>query len=151
MNSTKFVRFLSNSRSILLRAGNKQNYSHNGSRKFGNHFTKMAIGTGTTGTLLGLSFWGSSKNDDDKSRFSAVPSANKELKNLELIIRETDALYNNYLIDNAYAILKKHAKGTNSELLWRLARVLCEKGKLSKDKEERKTFFMQAYETCKKA
>ncbi|CEF67276.1 Regulator of microtubule dynamics protein 1 [Strongyloides ratti] len=152
MQSIRFLRLFSTSKPTLLRCGSKQKYSNGYSVKFGGHLKKIAIGTGTTGTLLGLSFWGSAtKDDDDNSRFSAIPSKNKEVHNLDLIIRETDALYNNYLIDNAYAILRKHSSGTNPELLWRLARVLCEKGKISKNSEERKIFFMEAYNVCKKA
>uniref|UniRef100_A0A0K0DUM6 Regulator of microtubule dynamics protein 1 n=1 Tax=Strongyloides stercoralis TaxID=6248 RepID=A0A0K0DUM6_STRER len=151
MQSIRFVRLFSTSRTTFLRCGGKQKFQNGGSTKFRSYIKKVAIGTGTTGSLLGLSFWGSSKSDEEHSRFSAIPSKDKEAHNVDLIIHETDALYNNYLIDNAYAILRKHSHSTNSELLWRLARVLCEKGKLSKDVGERKEFFTQAYNVCKKA
>ncbi|VDL74345.1 unnamed protein product [Nippostrongylus brasiliensis] len=38
-----------------------------------------------------------------------------------------------------------------SELLWRLARVLCEKAKLSRDKKERETLMYEAYAVIQKA
>lgn len=38
-----------------------------------------------------------------------------------------------------------------SELLWRLARVVCEKGKLSKDQNQRKELILEAYGIVKKA
>ncbi|CAJ0596325.1 unnamed protein product [Cylicocyclus nassatus] len=54
-----------------------------------------------------------------------------KLENVDLIVQEVDALYDNYLIDNAYSILRRLAKSDCSELLWRLAQGACEQAKLS--------------------
>lgn len=99
--------------------------------------TLLLASGGTTG--LAVSFFGKPKEKPT------------DVSNLLLIIRESDALYDNYMIENAYNILRKHSKGTCPELLWRLARVLCEKGKLSKDKNERKRLIYEAFETAKRA
>ncbi|VDD93225.1 unnamed protein product [Enterobius vermicularis] len=70
---------------------------------------------------------------------------------MEEIIKESDALYDAYKIDDAYAVLEKYGSGTDPELLWRLARVLCEKGKMTEDKDQRKKFIYEAYEMIQKA
>ncbi|CAI4221467.1 unnamed protein product [Auanema sp. JU1783] len=72
-------------------------------------------------------------------------------KDLNLVLRETDALYDNYLIDNAYGLLARYKNSDCSELLWRLARVLCEKGKLSRDPAEKKKLMYEAYEVVQNA
>lgn len=95
-------------------------------------------------TSIAFTFLGGSKKEE-KSRSPA------DVRNLDLIIRETDILYANYMIDNAYNILYRHINGKCSELLWRLARVLCEKGKLSKDKNERKRLMYEALDVIQKA
>uniref|UniRef100_A0A0N5A5G4 Regulator of microtubule dynamics protein 1 n=1 Tax=Parastrongyloides trichosuri TaxID=131310 RepID=A0A0N5A5G4_PARTI len=151
MQTFRFVRLFSTSRNVLLRTRGNVNTLTSDGFKFKSNIKRWFYGTGATGTLLGLSFWRTSSTNDENSRYSVLPSKDKDVQNVQLIIREADALYDNYLIDNAYAILRKHVHGTNPELLWRLARVLCEKGKMSKDKEERKKFFMEAYNVCKKA
>lgn len=72
-------------------------------------------------------------------------------KNFDLIIREADALYDSYLIDNAYSILRRWGSSDCSELLWRLARVLCEKAKLSKVKSEKEALMYEAFAVVQKA
>ncbi|CAJ0576124.1 unnamed protein product, partial [Mesorhabditis spiculigera] len=72
-------------------------------------------------------------------------------KNYDRIIAEADALYDGYLIDNAYSILRKCASSRNPELLWRLGRVLCEKAKLTKDSNEKKTLMYEAFAILEKA
>ncbi|KAK6726419.1 hypothetical protein RB195_004626 [Necator americanus] len=77
--------------------------------------------------------------------------ASDKPKNFDIVVREADALYDSYLIDNAYNILKKFASSDCSELLWRLARVICEKAKLSKDNLEKSTLMREAFAVVEKA
>ncbi|GMT00312.1 hypothetical protein PENTCL1PPCAC_22486, partial [Pristionchus entomophagus] len=95
---------------------------------------------GAGGTSLAVSFF-SAKEDKPKPPFP----------NYETVIRETDLLYENYLIDNAYNILRKYETSEYPELLWRLARVLCEKGKLSKAQANRKKYFLEAFTVIQRA
>ncbi|XGW21910.1 hypothetical protein V3C99_004682, partial [Haemonchus contortus] len=91
---------------------------------------------------LALSFFSSSSHPQvDESK----PA------NFDIIVREADALYDSYLIDNAYSILKRWGSSDCSELLWRLARVLCEKAKLSKNKEDRERLMYEAFAVVQKA
>lgn len=60
----------------------------------------------TGGTSLGIAFFG--KTEENKN----LDSGNGQLidgkpKNFDLIVRNSDELYDNYLIDNCYNILKK--------------------------------------------
>jgi len=98
-----------------------------------------AFFTGGT-TTFALSLFGGG----DKPKPGSEPS-------IELVIREADAFYDNYMIDNCWAVLRRFERTTNAELLWRLARVLAEKAKITKDKEERKTLFYEALEYAEKA
>ncbi|KAJ1358918.1 hypothetical protein KIN20_017486 [Parelaphostrongylus tenuis] len=72
-------------------------------------------------------------------------------KNFDIIVREADTLYDGYLIENAYNVLKKWGSSDCSELLWRLARVLCEKAKLSNDKAQRTSLMYEAFAVVQKA
>ena len=85
------------------------------------------------------------------------------------MIREADAFYDNYMIDNCWGILRRYVffcyvsqilmvisffrfeRTTNPELLWRLARVLTEKAKITQNKEEKKTILLEALEYAEKA
>ncbi|KAK0424386.1 hypothetical protein QR680_008649 [Steinernema hermaphroditum] len=122
-----------------------QKYWRNATRTFSSPAARRLVTGTASGGLLSASF------------FTSGPTGGYELPkrgevpNLDLIIKETDALYNNYLIDNAYAILRKHGSGTCPELLWRLARVVCEKAKLAKDKKEKDQLFMEALAIVEKA
>ncbi|CAD5210262.1 unnamed protein product [Bursaphelenchus xylophilus] len=55
------------------------------------------------------------------------------------------------MIDNAYGILRKYRKSDDPELLWRLARVICEQGKACANKEEKLRLFQEALEYASKA
>ncbi|VDN43300.1 unnamed protein product [Gongylonema pulchrum] len=55
-----------------------------------------------------------------------------EAAKLERFKAEADTLYNVYLIENAYNVLRRFASGNDPQMLWRLARILCEKAKLSR-------------------
>ncbi|KAL7074581.1 hypothetical protein ACQ4LE_006256 [Meloidogyne hapla] len=103
-------------------------------------FSNIFLGGGGT-ALLSLSFFSSNKKDDDE----------KTDPNIDKIIREADILYNAYLIDNAYGILRRYRSSENSELLWRLARVICEQGKQCKNVEEKNRLFREAFEIIEKA
>ncbi|KAF8366128.1 hypothetical protein PRIPAC_83957, partial [Pristionchus pacificus] len=95
---------------------------------------------GAGGTSLAVSFF-SAKEDKTKPPFP----------NYDIVIRETDTLYDNYLIDNAYNILRKYETSEYPELLWRLARVLCEKGKQSKAPADRKKYFLESFTVIQRA
>ncbi|TKR93148.1 hypothetical protein L596_007654 [Steinernema carpocapsae] len=139
MKSTQFA-------GAAFRQFARQQWS-NASRSFSSPAIRRIL-TGTAGggsCLLSLSLFGSSSTGSYE-----VPKRD-QVPNLDLIIKETDALYNNYLIDNAYAILRKHVSGQCTELLWRLARVICEKSKLTKDKKEKEALMMEALAIVEKA
>ncbi|EPB78734.1 hypothetical protein ANCCEY_02124 [Ancylostoma ceylanicum] len=106
-------------------------------------FTRRVLATGLSSSLA-LSLFSSAPQPEQAADTSRP-------KNFDIIVRETDALYDSYLIDNAYNILKKFAGSDCSELLWRLARVVCEKAKLSKDESERKRLMYEAYALVQKA
>jgi len=98
---------------------------------------------GTTTTLYSLSLFGKSE-----------PTSRREVGLMnqdDLIIREADMLYDAYLITNVYNLLKKYSSSESSELLWRLARCLCEMGKLEKDAKEKKRLFAEALGVVEKA
>uniref|UniRef100_A0A914LNI0 Regulator of microtubule dynamics protein 1 n=1 Tax=Meloidogyne incognita TaxID=6306 RepID=A0A914LNI0_MELIC len=103
-------------------------------------FSNIFLGFGGTG-LLSISWFTSSKKENDE----------KNDANVDKIIRDADILYNAYLIDNAYGILRRYRSSENSELLWRLARVICEQGKQSKNVEEKNRLFREAFEIIEKA
>ncbi|WKX88877.1 hypothetical protein Q1695_008483 [Nippostrongylus brasiliensis] len=105
-----------------------------------NPSTKRLVAAGAS-TSLALSLFSTAPETQDSSK----------PKNFDLIVREADALYDSYLIDNAYSILRRWGSSDCSELLWRLARVLCEKAKLSRDKKERETLMYEAYAVIQKA
>ena len=67
------------------------------------------------------------------------------------LMREADLLYDSYLIDNAYGVLRRFRNSENPEMLWRLARVLCEKGKQCQNSIEKKRLFDEALEIADKA
>jgi len=66
-------------------------------------------------------------------------------------VREADSYYNMYMIENAYGILRRFRKSNDPELLWRLARVICEQGKMCKNPEEKARLYEEALEIAKKA
>ncbi|CAJ0596299.1 unnamed protein product [Cylicocyclus nassatus] len=107
-------------------------------------FTRRLLATGFSSSLA-LSFFTSAAQQPVITTDTSKP------KNFDLIVQEADALYDNYLIDNAYSILRKFAKSDCSELLWRLARVVCEQAKLSDDKSRRKTLMYEALALVEKA
>lgn len=90
--------------------------------------------------MLGLSLFGS----NEKIIASTEP-------NLEMVMREADAFYDNYMIDNCWGILRRFERTKHPELLWRLARVLTEKAKITTNKEEKQTLLMEALEYAQKA
>ncbi|VDM78012.1 unnamed protein product [Strongylus vulgaris] len=106
--------------------------------------TRRLLATGFSSSLA-VSFFTSASQQP-----VAGPDMSKP-KNFDLIVQEADALYDSYLIDNAYSILRRFAKSDCSELLWRLARVVCEKAKLSHDKDQRKTLMYEALALVEKA
>ncbi|KAF1769618.1 hypothetical protein GCK72_001435 [Caenorhabditis remanei] len=104
----------------------------------------------TGGASMGIAFFGKAEEKKPEN-LEQVTGNSEKPKNFDLIVQNADELYDNYLIDNCYNILKKFESSKCSELLWRLARVVCEKGKLAKDPNERKELILEAYEIIKKA
>ncbi|KAE9420693.1 hypothetical protein Angca_006429, partial [Angiostrongylus cantonensis] len=105
---------------------------------------KRVVAGGLSSTLA-LSFFSSAPHVEVTDVDRSKP------KNFDIIVREADKLYDGYLIENAYNILKRWGSSDCSELLWRLARVLCEKAKLSNDKAERTSLMYEAFAVVKKA
>lgn len=101
---------------------------------------KGLLGTGFGGAAYSLSFFGK-KSETTVNRESDINS----------IITVADVLYKDYLIDQAYQLLERHSGSGNAEILWRFARVICEKGKKSEDINEKKKLFNEALETASKA
>uniref|UniRef100_A0A1I8F1D2 Regulator of microtubule dynamics protein 1 n=1 Tax=Wuchereria bancrofti TaxID=6293 RepID=A0A1I8F1D2_WUCBA len=89
----------------------------------------LATATGTTGFALVPFLSKKSEN-----------SVSEETAKIERFKQEADTLYSVYLIENAYNVLRRFSSGSDPQMLWRLARVLCEKAKMSKDKDDRKRF-----------
>ena len=108
--------------------------------------TNAAVGGGCGGTtLLSLSLFGKKSEPGHQQKQQQLGP------DIDMIIRESDLLYGAYLIDNVYNLLRRHRSSENPELLWRLARVLCEQGKMSKNPEEKKRLFHEAFEYAEKA
>uniref|UniRef100_A0A915ERW6 Regulator of microtubule dynamics protein 1 n=1 Tax=Ditylenchus dipsaci TaxID=166011 RepID=A0A915ERW6_9BILA len=126
------------------------------SRLFRRHFPVLgrsvkycitAGGAATGGASLSLSFF----SGETTARSQAdVAAMSKELDVL-VHIRESDVFYDNYMLDRAYEILQKYKSSDNPELLWRLARVLCELGKNAENNKEKKRLFSEALEVAKSA
>ncbi|MFH4975105.1 hypothetical protein AB6A40_001814 [Gnathostoma spinigerum] len=144
-----FIRSLTRTAAKLKFQWRKQNYAMAARLKDSADKAKtsslrlMMLGSSGGGTLLGISLLSKSKAENETA-YTDVP-------NLDLIIREADVLYDNYLIDNALGILRRHAKGQCCELLWRLARATCEKAKLCQDKEEKKRLFYESLDIIRRA
>ncbi|EFO21226.2 microtubule dynamics protein regulator [Loa loa] len=100
-----------------------------------------AMATGTAGLAL-APFLGKKSEGNDVS---------EETTRLERFKQEADTLYSVYLIENAYNVLRRFSSGTDPQMLWRLARVLCEKAKMSKDKDDRRRFMYDALKMAEKA
>uniref|UniRef100_A0A7E4W068 Regulator of microtubule dynamics protein 1 n=1 Tax=Panagrellus redivivus TaxID=6233 RepID=A0A7E4W068_PANRE len=115
-----------------------------GFRQTAQNGKKVAYVTGGGATTtFALSFFGGGASDKKDIKTGGT--------NIEAVIREADVLYNNYMIDNVWGVLRRFERTNEPELLWRLARVLAEKAKLTKDKNEKKTLFLEALEYAQKA
>jgi tetratricopeptide (TPR) repeat protein len=114
----------------------RQNFTQKNTRRNFAYFTGGS-------TTLALGFFGSNTKEKDVK-------AGKE-PSPEMLIREADAYYDNYMIDNCWGVLRRFERTTQPELLWRLARVLAEKAKIAQNKEEKKTLFDEALEYAEKA
>jgi len=105
-----------------------------------------AVGGGGCTFTLGLTLFGTGKQT--KAPGSLIPGEDKVH---EQVAREADVFYNAYMIDNAYNLLRQYRSTDDTQLLWRLARVVYEKGKLSQDKEAKKELWREALELVEKA
>ncbi|KAH7726668.1 Protein F33H2.6 [Aphelenchoides avenae] len=113
-------------------------------RVYARHQKSLLFSTGG-GTTLALSLFGSGKKDASQTGHKA-----KDYGVLQAI-RESDSFYTMYMIDNAYAVLRKYRNSEDPEVLWRLARIICEQGKMCKNAEEKKRLFNEALEMAEKA
>uniref|UniRef100_A0AC34GGB1 Uncharacterized protein n=1 Tax=Panagrolaimus sp. ES5 TaxID=591445 RepID=A0AC34GGB1_9BILA len=116
----------------------RQNFTQKNARR---NFAFLSTGGSTT---LALSLFGSSSTKEKNVK------AGKE-NSPELLMREADAFYDNYMIDNCWGVLRRFERTTNPEILWRIARVLAEKAKITLNKEEKRTLFLEALEYAEKA
>ncbi|CAD6190933.1 unnamed protein product [Caenorhabditis auriculariae] len=117
-------------------------------RNFSQKKSVRRVAAGGAGTSFCFSLFSSGQKQPTETQSKETA---QKIKNYDIVLRDTDELYDNYLIDNAYNILKKFGSSDNSELLWRLARVLCEKSKLSKDVAEKKQYMLEAFAVVQKA
>ena len=69
----------------------------------------------------------------------------------EKVIQDADELYSHNRFDELYAYLLSYKDMQNADILWRLARASCDKGKMSNDKEVKKKLMYDAYEYIKQA
>ncbi|KAL1236118.1 Regulator of microtubule dynamics protein 1 [Trichinella pseudospiralis] len=90
-------------------------------------------------TLLAMSFFKSAEEKEEEEWLNAS-------------IKRADRMYDSYMIDELYEYLRKATeRKRHVELMWRLARVTCEKGKLCHNSEERVIFFAEAMEYINEA
>ena len=69
----------------------------------------------------------------------------------ELLLEEADALYAQDETDKLYDLLRAHKASNNADILWRLARAACDKGKHAGKDPEKKNFMFEAFEYIKRA
>lgn len=122
--------------------------SHAGIRRaFVYTFGRIGTGSATIGTpILALSFFGSAKPEP-----GVTPGDPTRDFATDKVIREADALYDAYLLDKLHELLKQFRSSTNPELLWRLARVLCELYKTNEDAVKRKKYLKEALNVIRDA
>ncbi|KRZ03431.1 Regulator of microtubule dynamics protein 1 [Trichinella zimbabwensis] len=90
-------------------------------------------------TLLAMSFFKPTDETEEEEWLNAS-------------IKRADRMYDSYMIDELYEYLRKATeRKRHAELMWRLARVTCEKGKLCHNYEERVIFFAEAMEYINEA
>ncbi|KAL1242198.1 Regulator of microtubule dynamics protein [Trichinella spiralis] len=86
------------------------------------------------------------------SFFKPAGETDEEEEWLNASIKRADRMYDSYMIDELYEYLRKATeRKRHAELMWRLARVTCEKGKLCHNYEERVIFFAEAMEYINEA
>ncbi|KRY18475.1 Regulator of microtubule dynamics protein 1 [Trichinella nativa] len=86
------------------------------------------------------------------SFFKPASETDEEEEWLNASIKRADRMYDSYMIDELYEYLRKATeRKRHAELMWRLARVTCEKGKLCRNYEERVIFFAEAMEYINEA
>ncbi|KAI6182019.1 Regulator of microtubule dynamics protein 1 [Aphelenchoides fujianensis] len=95
---------------------------------------------GGTATSLSLSFFG-----------GGGTAATKKEADAKSVVKEADAFYNQYMIDNAYGVLRRHRQSEDPEILWRLARVVYEQAKISANADEKKRLAAEALDFAKRA
>ncbi|KAI6202989.1 hypothetical protein M3Y94_00504500 [Aphelenchoides besseyi] len=98
----------------------------------------LMITGGGTATTFSLSLFGNS-------------AQTQKLVEEKSVTKEADAFYNNYMIDNAYGVLRRHRKSDDPEILWRLARVVYEQAKICTNADEKKRLAEEALEFAKRA
>ncbi|KAI1717054.1 regulator of microtubule dynamics protein 1 [Ditylenchus destructor] len=110
-------------------------------------FSRIGARSATFGTpILALSFFGSAKPAPDV----VAGDPTKDFAT-DAVIREADILYDAYLLDKLHDLLKQYRSATNPELLWRLARVLCELFKNTEDEKKKKQYLKEALNVVRDA
>ena len=82
---------------------------------------------------------------------TAEPQQLSSAAEIQGIIVKADSLYNNQRYAELLAFTKEYADSDNEELLWRLARALHEKAKVTDDKAVKKQLLYEAFEVIERA
>ncbi|ESO98182.1 hypothetical protein LOTGIDRAFT_187255 [Lottia gigantea] len=83
--------------------------------------------------------------------FGFGQSKEQDKSESEVISEKADRLYEETKVMELYDFLIKYKDLNDPEILWRLARATCDKGKLSRDNEKRKQCMFEAFEYSKQA
>merc|ERR1711862_1016999 len=81
---------------------------------------------------------------------SVVPAASI-MSEEETLLAEADTLYAEHNVDALYDLLVEKKDSNNADVLWRLARAACDKGKSLGKEPDRRKFINEAFEYIKKA
>ena len=83
--------------------------------------------------------------------FLTEPEISKEEAELQRVLSKAETLYSSQEYDELVTFLKQNANLQNDEVLWRLARALTDKSKITDDKTEKKKLVFEAFDVIKQA
>ncbi|XP_064611239.1 regulator of microtubule dynamics protein 1-like [Liolophura sinensis] len=92
--------------------------------------------------LPSLAFFKSTSSPQSKE-----PEGNAETN----LIQEADKLYDRLDTEQLYALLMPYSQSENADIVWRLARAMSDKAKLTDDKEVKKTLLFDALKYAERA